>query len=159
MTLFLNWIIINFISHISNSFIMCISIRSCFLNSCIIFIYFLTQLLFQIMLSYLSLLFINIILFVICILTNFSFNFNFLIICCVNQLSLFILSDMFLKIFKKFQLNFIYTVFINSCIINCNFSMMKLMWLNNSLFSLHFITLFMFVLYLIFISYVCKHSI
>ena len=68
---------------------------------------------------------------------------------------------LFLLIFSSsiFFSNFICVIFINLYIMNCNVSMMKLMWLNNNLFSFYFIILFTFVLYLIFISYVHKHSI
>ena len=149
------------------------------------------------MLCSLSSFFIAVI-FVICILTNSSLNFDFLIIYCISQLLFFTFSNVFLKFFKKFHSdfifielfiklfqfiisnwlcffvillfllifssniffsNFIHIIFINLCIINYNADMMKLMWLNNNLFFLYFIMLFVFVSYLIFILYMHKHSI
>src|SRR5436189_255936 len=50
---------------------------------------------------------VSVTLFVICTSTNFSLSLSFLIICCVSQLSFFTSLNMFLKFFKKFQLNVI----------------------------------------------------
>ena len=98
-----------------------------------------------------------------------KFQLNFISVELFIKLLQFIISNWlffsailsFLLIFSSstFFSNFIHIIFINSCIMNCNADMMKLMWLNNNLFSFHSIILFVFMLYLIFISYMCKHSI
>ncbi len=108
LILFLNWIIISFVSHINNLLIMCISIKSYFLNNHIIFTHFLIWLLFQIMLCS-SLSFFTIIIFMICTLINSSLSLDFLIIYCINQLSFFIFLNIFLKFFKKFHSDLIST--------------------------------------------------
>jgi len=102
LILFLNWIIISSVSCISNLSIMCISIRSCFLNNHIIFTHSLTWLLLQIMLCSSSSL-SAIIIFIICTSINSSLSLDFSVIHCVSQLLLFTFLNVFLRFFKKFH--------------------------------------------------------